>query len=67
MKLISNHGNQINIEAQLNELEMLRSSLVEVLYGLDISDCETRTGFSYEEFEILLSKIDKLLANIEEA
>lgn len=58
MKIIESEHDTFLTEFSLQEIYLIRSALVEILYALDTNDCETRTGFSVNNFEKLLNEID---------
>ncbi|MEE3607468.1 hypothetical protein [Avibacterium paragallinarum] len=52
--------NQVLIMLNRKEVHLITSSLGEISNILDIEDCETRTGYSLEEFENLFYEFNIL-------
>ncbi|MFZ7224257.1 hypothetical protein [Avibacterium avium] len=53
MKILEKKQNQVLIMLNSKEVNLITSSLGEISNVLDIEDCETRTGYSLDDFEKL--------------
>ncbi|MEE3622280.1 hypothetical protein [Avibacterium paragallinarum] len=60
MKIVEKKQNQVLIMLNRKEVHLITSSLGEISNILDIEDCETRTGYSLEEFENLFYEFNIL-------
>lgn len=60
MDLIRYNDKKFEIIFSNNDLDIIRSAIIEVLYALDEHDIQTRTGFLISDFDRVLNDINKI-------